>query len=53
MTTIATAQLRTHSRARVAAVGIGNFMEWFDFAIYGFFAVLLGQLSRRPGTSSR
>ncbi len=26
------------------AVGIGNFMEWFDFAIYGFFAVLIGEL---------
>ena len=26
------------------AVGIGNFMEWFDFAIYGFFAVIIGQL---------
>jgi MHS family proline/betaine transporter-like MFS transporter len=26
------------------AVGVGNFMEWFDFAIYGFFAVIIGQL---------
>jgi MHS family proline/betaine transporter-like MFS transporter len=32
------------TRLRTAiAVGIGNFMEWFDFAIYGFFAVLIGQ----------
>jgi MHS family proline/betaine transporter-like MFS transporter len=32
------------TRGRTAiAVGIGNFMEWFDFAIYGFFATLIGQ----------
>lgn len=32
------------TRLRTAvAVGIGNFMEWFDFAIYGFFAVIIGQ----------
>ncbi|MEQ6896148.1 MFS transporter [Microbacterium sp. KR10-403] len=24
------------------AVGIGNFMEWFDFAIYGYFAAIIG-----------
>jgi MHS family proline/betaine transporter-like MFS transporter len=30
------------------AVGIGNFMEWFDFAIYGFFAVLIGKLFFPP-----
>jgi MFS transporter, MHS family, proline/betaine transporter len=27
---------------RWVAAGIGNFMEWFDFAIYGFFAVAIG-----------
>jgi len=33
------------SKAKVAfAVGVGNFMEWFDFAVYGFFAVMIGQL---------
>src|SRR3546814_16397539 len=33
------------SKARIAvAVAIGNFMEWFDFAVYGFFAVIIGQL---------
>ncbi|MDK7084027.1 MFS transporter [Pseudoglutamicibacter cumminsii] len=26
---------------REVAVGIGNFMEWFDFAIYGYFAVVI------------
>ncbi|GLW06661.1 hypothetical protein Misp01_17910 [Microtetraspora sp. NBRC 13810] len=34
---------RTRTRAAVA-VGAGNFMEWFDFAVYGFFAVTLGAL---------
>lgn len=28
---------------RGIAVGIGNFMEWFDFAVYGFFAVVIGE----------
>lgn len=33
------------SKVRIAiAVAIGNFMEWFDFAVYGFFAVIIGQL---------
>lgn len=27
---------------RMIAVGIGNFMEWFDFAIYGYFAAIIG-----------
>lgn len=40
------------SRAKIAvAVGIGNFMEWFDFATYGFFAVIIGTLFFPPGTS--
>lgn len=26
---------------REIAVGIGNFMEWFDFAIYGYFATVI------------
>ncbi|WP_336659421.1 MFS transporter [Leucobacter sp. USHLN153] len=29
-------------RKRLFAVGIGNFMEWFDFAIYGYFAAIIG-----------
>jgi MHS family proline/betaine transporter-like MFS transporter len=29
-------------RKRLLAVGIGNFMEWFDFAIYGYFAAIIG-----------
>jgi MFS transporter, MHS family, proline/betaine transporter len=31
--------------ARVAlAAGVGNFLEWFDFAVYGFLAVTIGTL---------
>ncbi|GEK81449.1 MFS transporter [Agrococcus baldri] len=29
-------------RKRMVAVGIGNFMEWFDFAIYGYVAAIIG-----------
>ncbi|MEU7817834.1 MFS transporter [Pseudonocardia sp. NPDC049154] len=29
-------------RRRLVAAGVGNFMEWFDFAIYGFFATAIG-----------
>jgi MFS transporter, MHS family, proline/betaine transporter len=32
----------SNRRRRLVAAGIGNFMEWFDFAIYGFFAVAIG-----------
>ena len=31
-------------RKTALAVGIGNFMEWFDFAVYGFFASTIGKL---------
>ncbi|CAN5391145.1 MFS transporter [soil metagenome] len=26
-----------------AAVGIGNFMEWYEFGLYGFFATVIGK----------
>ncbi|MGH3639087.1 MAG: MFS transporter, partial [Mycobacterium sp.] len=40
------------SRLRIVlAVGIGNFMEWFDFAVYGFFAAIIGTLFFPPDTS--
>lgn len=43
---------RPPSKARIAlAVGVGNFMEWFDFAVYGFFAVIIGQLFFPEDTS--
>lgn len=41
-------------RKRTIAVGIGNFMEWFDFAVYGYFAAVIGMLffpSSAPGVS--
>ena len=32
------------SRARVLIAGlIGNVMEWYDFALYGYFATVIGQ----------
>ncbi|CAA0112278.1 Proline/betaine transporter [Starkeya nomas] len=37
-----------------AAVAIGNFVEWFDFAIYGYFAAIIGRVffpSAEPGIS--
>ncbi|WP_222623277.1 MFS transporter [Streptomyces armeniacus] len=34
---------RTRRRAALAA-GVGNFMEWFDFAVYGFFAPTMGKV---------
>ena len=37
-----TALTNTDIRKRQLAVGIGNFMEWFDFAIYGYFAAVIG-----------
>lgn len=34
----------TASRGKVIASGIvGNVMEWYDFAIYGYFAIVIGQ----------
>jgi MFS transporter, MHS family, proline/betaine transporter len=41
-------------RKRALAVGIGNFMEWFDFAVYGYFAAIIGKTffpSAAPGVS--
>lgn len=36
---------QTHSTSRLLAAGIaGNLLEWFDFAVYGFFAVTIGKL---------
>lgn len=49
----ATAPPRVSRRVAVAA-GIGHFLEWFDFAVYGFLAATLGQLffpSGNPTTS--
>jgi MFS transporter, MHS family, proline/betaine transporter len=36
---------QVHSRTRVLVGGVaGNVLEWFDFAVYGFFAVTIGKL---------
>jgi MHS family proline/betaine transporter-like MFS transporter len=32
------------ARRVAGAAGVGNFMEWFDFAIYGFFAATIGKV---------
>lgn len=38
-------RVRKSSMGKTAfAVGIGNFMEWFDFAVYGYFAAVVGAL---------
>ena len=33
----------------IAASAIGNFVEWFDFAVYGFLAVTIASLFFPPG----
>ena len=33
---------RSDIRKRQIAIGVGNFMEWFDFAVYGYFAAIIG-----------
>lgn len=38
------APAKRQSNASVGfAVGIGNFLEWYDFAVYGFLAVIIGK----------
>lgn len=39
-------------RKVIAASAIGNFVEWFDFAIYGFLAVTIAALFFPPGNAS-
>ncbi|MDW3712325.1 MULTISPECIES: MFS transporter [unclassified Pseudomonas] len=39
-------------RKVIAASAIGNFVEWFDFAVYGFLAVTLASLFFPPGNAS-
>ena len=33
----------THIRRVIAAGMIGNLLEWYDFAIYGYFAATIGR----------
>src|SRR3954452_98905 len=46
MTVLAQTQsaARRQSWHAVAAASIGNALEWFDFVVYGFFAVTIGKL---------
>lgn len=39
-------------RKVIAASAIGNFVEWFDFAVYGFLAVSIAGLFFPPGNAS-
>ena len=33
-----------NNKTKVIAAGlIGNILEWYDFAVYGFFAVIIGK----------
>src|SRR5437660_4273609 len=42
--TASTSPARRQSVARTALAGvIGNVLEWFDFAVYGFFVSAIGQ----------
>ena len=36
-------------RKVIAASAIGNFVEWFDFAVYGFLAVIIAEHFFPPG----
>src|SRR3984893_14223734 len=38
------APVRSPSCHAVAAASIGNALEWFDFVVYGFFAVTIAKL---------
>ncbi|MFM0299935.1 MFS transporter [Paraburkholderia sediminicola] len=42
MTTVADAERRTPTFTTIAAITVGNGLEFFDFIVYSFFAVLIG-----------
>ena len=45
MTTVTLSEPQARSRAAaVIAASIGNALEWFDFAVYGFFALTISKL---------
>lgn len=41
---VSAAGLRTARGGAIAAAVIGNWLEFFDFTVYGFFAVIIGKL---------
>ncbi|MDR9751692.1 MFS transporter [Pseudomonas sp. SZMC_28357] len=53
MTSIATEQVSPQTlRKVIVAAGIGNFVEWFDFAVYGFLATTIAQQFFPSGDAS-
>ncbi len=36
--------MQKNSKKHIIAASIGNTLEWYDFAIYGYFAVVIGEL---------
>jgi MHS family proline/betaine transporter-like MFS transporter len=43
MAAIANAGTRQGSYQAVSAAVIGNVLEWYDFAVYGFMAAIIGR----------
>lgn len=43
MATVTNAVVRQSSRQAVSAAVIGNVLEWYDFAVYGFMAAIIGK----------
>ena len=41
--------MRAQRRRTIAAVSLGNALEWFDFVVYGFLAVTMAKLFFPPG----
>ncbi|SDP60038.1 hypothetical protein SAMN04490202_5076 [Pseudomonas reinekei] len=53
MTSTTTEQVSPQTLRRViVAAGIGNFVEWFDFAVYGFLATTIAQQFFPSGNAS-
>jgi MHS family proline/betaine transporter-like MFS transporter len=48
MATASSSQVTTGRRA-IVATSIGNALEWYDFSVYAFFAVYIGQALFRSG----
>ena len=46
------AYARPSGRRIAVAAGFGNFMEWFDFAVYGFFATTIGHVFFPSGNAT-
>src|SRR5260370_3735033 len=49
MVAIARAADRESSRQAVSAAVVGNVREWYDFAVYGFMAAIIGKNFFRAG----